>query len=100
MAVLNPIRVDARRFHWYKDKAKDEADGSACISDLNLKDFERVYDDACDVGITIVGKREEIVFVETKTDYNDGDIAGWWLESVNRKTGRTDGRFKVLIIND
>jgi hypothetical protein len=94
MEILNPVTVNGNRFHWHGNE------GSAEISDLGINHFERVYDDACDEGITIAGKREEVVFVVTKTDFNDDDVAGWHLESINRRTGRLDGRFKVLIIND
>lgn len=93
--VLNPVHVDARKFFWHGNEGSQE------ISTLGRDfRFERVYDDACDVGLTIVDEREAITFVVVSEDRRDGEIMGWHLESINRKTGRQDGRFKVLIIND
>lgn len=94
MAILRPICVDGKRFHWEGNH------GVAELSDLGIKYFGRVYDDACDEGVTVQGQWEEVVFVVYGADLNGNEVAGWHLKSVNWKTGRTDGRFKILIIND
>lgn len=67
--------------------------------------FSRVWDDSCDDGLVVVGKRETITFVVAKTDFvgdtaSGGEIGGWVLQSINTKTNRVDNRFKLLIIND
>jgi len=55
--------------------------------------FGRVYDDACDEGLTIVTlEGGEIVFVVERTDRNpDGEITGWTL----RAAGRPGPRFPL-----
>lgn len=80
--------------------------GSAEMSTLSrghtVEILRRVYDDACDVGFVVRGKRESVYFVMTSTqhDHSGEDIAGWGFASFNPKTGRPDGRFTLLVIND
>lgn len=46
---LNPPQYHAKYFHHIKDEKKLVSE----YSDLQLKDFHQLYDDACDVGIAL-----------------------------------------------
>lgn len=99
MAVLNPgygALVDGRQIHWEKNC------GTAEISDFGKNfHFDRVYDDALDMGVTVVGHREEVIFVVVDTHYDtERDLTFWSLKSINKKTGRVDNRFELTIFND
>lgn len=94
MTVLTSKIVSGGRFHWHGNE------GVAEMSDLEIPGFGQVYDDACDEGLTVIGHRELVTFVVVGTNDNDGEVTGWRLASINDKTGRVDGRFKLLIIND
>lgn len=64
--------------------------------------WERVYPDACDIGITLVSHRtgEEVTYVLTETKHTaDGNVAHWRLHPVkNSKREAIDTL--VLIFND
>jgi hypothetical protein len=53
--------------------------------------FGRVYDDACDEGITLISERtgDKIVFVVDSIDYSgqgeDREVAGWRLKPAPRR---------------
>ena len=95
MAVLNPVFVNGKRFHWRG------TEGTAEISDLEIKNFGQVYDDAIDEGITVIGNREEVVFVVVRTCRDEfNELSHWELKSVDRRTGRVDNRFSLTIFND
>jgi hypothetical protein len=64
----------------------------------------RVYDDACDVGYTLVSARtgREVVFAETFTRYdNEGDIVYWVYEPepYQRRLGELAG-VRLIVFND
>jgi hypothetical protein len=64
----------------------------------SLPPLGRVYDDACDEGLTLLSERypgDEVVFVVTSSQEREGDILYWDLSAVNRSTG-----FSVRIYND
>lgn len=99
MAVLNPPVVPARLFSW--SGSHGTAEHSTLFGPLREgRTFGRVYDDACDEGLTVQGEIEAVVFAVDRIDENDGDVAGWRLVSISRRTGRPDGRFSLLVIND
>ena len=99
MTVLHPVAVPANLFTWQGNHGT--AEHSTLFGPLREgRSFGRVYDDACDEGLTVIGTREEIVFAVNGTNSNEGEILGWELCSISRKTGRPDGRFSLLVIND
>jgi len=68
--------------------------------------FGQVYDDACDVGLTIVSHvtGARIIFVIDHVDVSrpgteDEEIAGWWLVPAQYQKHDLNG-WKLLIIND
>lgn len=79
MTVLTPPAVSATMFTW------EGGIGVAEASSLPAS-FGRVYDDACDEGLTVVSSRtgRQVVFVVDATVRdNDGDITEWVLTPVN-----------------
>lgn len=74
-------------------------------SELNLRRFDRLYDDACDVGLALVNPRTGNVtrwsLLEEKSD-GEGEVLWWVLvatpESI-RKQPELKG-YKLLIYND
>lgn len=71
--------------------------------------FGRVYDDACDEGITLISERtgERIVFVVDSEDYSgsgeDREMAGWRLKPAPegvRGNRKHLADLRMLIIND
>jgi len=79
---FRPKDFSAERFDWCGMR------GVTDISDLCQGDksspFSRVYDDACDVGLTLVGRTREIVFVLSRIGRdNEGDILCWDLQSIS-----------------
>jgi len=63
--------------------------------------FARVYDDACDQGMTIRSARtgREVPFAVTHTEIRDGDTLYWDLEPVDA-AGRVVYDCKARIFND
>lgn len=98
MTVLRPNRYSGSQFTW-----KDNH-GTAEVSDLvrDRNPFSAVYDDACDEGLTVVSHRthKEVVFAVDKIDMNGDEVAGWRLVSISTRSGRPDGLFTLLVIND
>lgn len=95
MSVLKPAPVSSARFTWVPGDRLFVADAS----DLPRELFGRVYDDACDVGLTLVSAKtgEEIVFaVDREKRDGEGDLLYWTLAPAD---GRDRG-FKVRIFND
>jgi hypothetical protein len=88
--ILNPAPVSTRQFT-YDAPTKNFA---AELSDMN--GLGRVYDDACDVGFTMVSARtgRQVVFVlaEEKRD-GEGDTLLWEYRSI-------DGEFTATVFND
>ena len=91
--ILRPSPISTRDCVW---------DGTSNLFVADMSDlghgfkFERVYDDACDIGLTLISHRtgKEIVFVFTgHIRNNEGELMGWELESL----GST---FKMTIFND
>ncbi len=66
-------------------------------STLQLTRFEQIYDDACDVGISIISHKTGNVetFYLNDTHYVGDDLAHWTLKPVNSKKN-----LSVIIFND
>lgn len=70
----------------------------------NQRLFHRIYQDACDEGITLISSRtgHEVDYYIDKIDTDEGDIWGWHLlptpESI-RKVPQAKGT-SILLIND
>lgn len=57
--------------------------------------FSRVYDDACDVGLTLIGRTREIVFVITEIEKDsEGDLIYYELTSIS------EPGWTITIFND
>ncbi len=74
--ILHPTRVSTRRFTYH------EGVFTAELSDLG-RDFRfgRVYDDACDVGLTLVSHatgREVVFAIENEMRGDEGDVL--WID--------------------
>lgn len=92
MTVLRPHPVNATRFVWFADTR------TYCIDMSQLGGFGRVYDDACDEGLTLIERHglREVVCVVEHTDVLNGDVKGWRLEPVRPYNGPP---FNILVIN-
>lgn len=91
--ILHPNPVTADRLTWMPESRQFVAE----MSDIG--GFGQVYDDACDVGLTLVSRRpgyREIVFAVEHEERREGDILYWDLEPV---TGGP-ASFTVRIFND
>ena len=73
------------------------------ISDLRIppgQEFERVFDDACDVGIAVRSARTGNVEVFALYEYlkdREGEVQGWTFQPVNRSL---EGLVGVTVYND
>jgi hypothetical protein len=103
MAKLNMSQINSSLFsHNAKDKVL-----SAEMSDIFLRDFERMYDDACDVGLAIrnpkTGNVTRWYVNETHRD-EDRDITHWTLlpevEAGHRIYTPALASYKMIIWND
>jgi PleD family two-component response regulator len=71
----------------------------AFASDLGRQPFGRVYDDACDEGLTLVSRYngEELVLVVNHTEVDrEGDLRYWDLVPADFRPAR----FAVRVYND
>ena len=105
MAVICWKRLSTKDFHYSVDTKNFVAEISTLSQGRTRAVFDQVYDDACDEGFVLVSHKtgEEVTFVVDKIDQDsEGDIAGWHLIPINRKSGRRDisKDFTVLVIND
>jgi hypothetical protein len=93
MAILMPCPVGHKQFSY--DRTKNLIVGE--IS--STKGFGPVYNDSCDEGLAIVGRREIVTYViENTIRDNDGDVICW--ELVPAKI--SDRKFlpKLKLFND
>lgn len=86
--MLRPLPMKASIFTWNNDHGVAEASDIAAA--LGVRDFipERVYDDACDVGFTLISDRtgREVVFYLARTHCDDeGDFKYWEFHSLQRE---------------
>lgn len=93
--MLHPIPMSYERFLFVAKENTLVAE----ISDFGKGfAFERVYDDACDEGLTVVGKTgREVVYAVEEYMKRDGELIGWKLLPAKRSE-----RFlpSVAIYND
>jgi hypothetical protein len=91
--LLNPAPISSSKFHFKKNTFTAEA------SELRDLKLGRVYDDACDMGFTIVSEKtgKGVVFVQTEdTVDREGDLLS--INFVSVTPGLTN--LKVVIFND
>lgn len=88
MATLTPAPVAIGQLSFDRDRKGFTADISSTAG------LGRVYDDAVDQGLTVVGRERSVVFVviDEHRD-NEGDTTHWSLRSL-------DGEFTMLLWND
>ena len=97
--ILNPLPVQSGRFTWIADSREFVAE----LSDLGGS-FGRVYDDACDEGLTLVSSRHPgkpgIVFVINHEQRDaDNDVLYWDLVPASLAL-RSTVPFTVRVFND
>ena len=93
--ILHPRVVNVTMFTWVPESRMYVAE----ISDFGKSfDFDRVYDDACDAGLTLVDRYglKEIVFCIEDMAVREGDILYWDLKAV--KPSKVN--FTLRIFND
>jgi hypothetical protein len=94
--ILKPHRVSSSKFTYHQGTfvCEDSDFGKVGLIDR----LGQVYDDACDLGFTIVSQKtgREVVFAQDGEDRRDGEVMGWRFVCV------TPGHknLKALIIND
>jgi hypothetical protein len=91
MAILKPAPVSSRQFDY------SHVDGYVAeISSTN--GLGRVYDDACDEGLTLVSQRtgREVVFVVDEVERRDGDVLLWRLVPAKP----SESRVPMTLFND
>lgn len=101
MTALRFESYDIANFTWDAHRRTFSAEAS----DLQLNQFDRLYDDACDVGLAIgnpdTGRVATFYLAETDTD-GEGDIRFWRLlptaEALRLAPGLRGAR--VIIFND
>jgi hypothetical protein len=73
MSILHPPTTNIRQFHYFDGKLVGE------MSSTN--GFGRVYDDACDEGLTIESNRtgRQVVYAVDSEIVRDGEIVAWEL---------------------
>lgn len=89
MTILKPAPVSIRQFSF------SAALNSFTAEISSTHGLGRVYDDACDDGLTVVGTTgQEVVFVVSDVHRDaENDITHWDLRSV-------DGRYTMVLFND
>lgn len=96
MNILNPPSHSTRLFTWVPETNELVCD----ISDLPRPVMGQVYDDACDLGMTLVSARtgkEIVVAVDAEVYDSEGDLQAWILRPV--RCGAVVP-FQVRIFND
>lgn len=87
-ANLRPAPVAIRQLDY------DPATCTFSAEMSSLRGFGRVFNDSVDEGFTIIGNRQEIVFVVDDVQYSDDDnIMFWTLKSLT-------GSYTATIFND
>jgi len=92
---LRPAPISTKNFHWHADTRTFTAEAS----DLGNLRMERVWDDACDVGFTLVFEAagHEIVFAMS---HQERDQEGELLWEDYTPARRTSWTITVRIFND
>lgn len=89
MTILKPAPVSIKQLSFSK------ALGSFTAEISSLNGFGRTHDDACDVGLTVIGTtgREVVFVVNGEHRDGEGELTHWTLHS-------TDGKFTMVVFND
>lgn len=91
--ILRPAPVSTRQFTF-------DPTSRLFVGEMSSTNgFGRVYDDACDEGMTLFNPRTgcEVVFVVDRTDRDsDGDVTSWRLVPAQRN----DAVAGVIVFND
>lgn len=104
MAVLSPSPVSSDRFTFVRSGAPFTDGGPKLVAEMS--DFGsgfnlgRVYDDACDVGLTVVSRRtgRRVVYAVQHEEYDrEGDLLWIDLAPVDRRDRGLPG---VRLFND
>jgi hypothetical protein len=93
---LRPAPCGTRHFTWSAEGRMLVAE----MSSLPINDFERVWNDACDVGLTLISHRtgtEVVCTMEREILDGEGDVGGWVFVPVGRDHA---GQFEVHVLND
>lgn len=103
MSQLHVLPMLAARFTVVAKNKAMIAEASDFGYNVCRAPYERLYDDACDVGIAIQGHRGTARFFLADTDEDgEGDIAGWRFEPTPETLRAFPGLagWHVTIIND
>jgi len=97
--ILRPLPVKSSQFTWIREERRFVAE----ISDLGGQ-FGRVYDDACDEGLTLVSSqdsgRQDVVFAIDREECDaEGDVLYWDLVPASLAL-RSRVPFTVRVFND
>lgn len=95
MSLLTPRpAVAGKTFHW---EIKDGNEHGVCeISDFGPGfQFQRVFSDTNDVGLTVKTETGDVVFVVADRKYVNEDLGYWLLKSVTPGT-----KMRLTIFND
>ena len=95
MALLRPIPVDYRRLTY-------SAAGNLLVAEMSDFgrgfEFGRVWDDACDVGFTVIGRTgREVVYALDREQMRDGELVAWRFKPAKRSEEFLP---EVVIFND
>jgi hypothetical protein len=103
MSILTPPAVNTREFTFVRENGVDLLVTEH--SDLQARgiDFGRVYNDACDVGLTIVSQRtgRKVVYAISHTQRDiEGDLMWWDLTPAPYQRNVPEHTLTVRIFND
>lgn len=95
--LLHPTKLSTTKFLWCKEERMFVAE----MSDLQIV-FNPVWDDAVDVGLTLISQWSgmEIVFVMIHEQIIDGDVIYWDLEPATPIFKRMAPKIFIRIFND
>lgn len=93
MTILHPAPISMRQFSY------DPSTRTFTGEISSTHGFGRVYDDACDEGLTLVSAKtgREVVFVVERTEYRDGEIVSWTLKPADSAVWAAGS---ILLFND
>jgi hypothetical protein len=90
--IIESAKINANKFRWKNTV------GTAMASDLGYRagqiPVHQIYDDACDEGLVVIGRKENKIFKFSRAMKDgEGDILGWLFQS-------SDYKFSLSIFND
>lgn len=92
--ILRPAPVPTAQFNYVAAERKFVGEISSTHG------FGRVYDDACDEGLTLVSRtgREVVFVVDSVERESDGTVTKWTLRPADRAGATAD--LRVVLFND